>query len=315
LDQWSKTWADKALGTVQHPVPYTIAAEDDGRPLGEVIIERAGLDERQATELKEQTASVLTQLRPELQPDPNSKAFRWVNGKPRPTFYWAFHHETRDMPPRRVPLAQHARTHPEEHGNLSVQEYLKVALPYLSDDARQRVLDSHLYHTVFTPLDLSASVKEGQVYLLMARNVDLIPGFLQFKYAENPGAAWGFLSNQSEIFRKWFFIIVSLIALIVIGYLYYHLTDAQIMAAWAFAIIMSGAIGNFIDRIRFNYVIDFIDMYVGNSHWPTYNVADIAITVGVTLLLLELLFKKDQAFLSQKESSKANDSPKQEAAN
>ena len=207
------------------------------------------------------------------------------------------------MPPRRIPLAQNARTHPVEYGSASIQEYLKVALPYLSDEVRERVLSSHLYSAAYTRMDLSAPVKEGDIYLLMQRNVELISGFMQFKYAENPGAAWGFLSSQSEDFRKWFFLFVSIVALSVIGYLYYNLQDEQVMAAWAFGIIMSGAIGNFIDRVRFNYVVDFIDMYVGDSHWPTYNVADIAITVGVALLLLEVLFKKNDAFLIGKEKT------------
>ena len=55
-------------------------------------------------------------------------------------------------------------------------------------------------------------------------------------------------------------------------------------------VMLSGAIGNFVDRMRFRYVIDFIDMYIGKSHWRTYNVADIAISIGFGLIVLDLLF-------------------------
>jgi signal peptidase II len=297
LDQWSKIWADASLGTIQHPVPYTMTPSDAGRTLGDVIRERAGLSDEEMARLATSGARGLTQLKPELKPAPKDKAFRSHRGKARPTFYWAFHHETLDMPPRRIPLAQNARADLEKYGNKSIQEYLPIALPYLNDAARARILDAHLFSAVHVPLNLEAPVQAGSTYLLMRRTVTVIPNFMQFKYAENPGAAWGFMADQSESFRKWFFLLVSIVALFVIGGLYYRLEEEHVVAAWAFAVILSGAVGNFIDRIRFNYVIDFIDMYVGDSHWPTYNVADIAITVGVALLLLELLFKKNAAFL------------------
>ena len=69
-----------------------------------------------------------------------------------------------------------------------------------------------------------------------------------------------------------------------------RLTDEHTLHLIAFGTMLSGAVGNFVDRMRFRYVIDFIDMYIGDSHWPTYNVADIAISIGFGLILLDLLF-------------------------
>ena len=85
-------------------------------------------------------------------------------------------------------------------------------------------------------------------------------------------------------------------AIFLISFILHGLTKEQGMAAVAFALVLSGAIGNFIDRLRFNYVIDFIDMYPGFSY-PTYNVADIAITGGVLLLVVEMFVKKKASFL------------------
>ncbi len=133
---------------------------------------------------------------------------------------------------------------------------------------------------------------------MLDRVVPRIGTFKEFRYAENPGAAWGFLNSQSESFRKWFFMLVSFIAIGVISFMYLKLDATQNLAAWAFATILSGALGNFIDRMRFNYVIDFIQMYFGTYQYPTYNVADIAITVGVGMLIIEAIVRKDQAFLS-----------------
>ena len=117
-------------------------------------------------------------------------------------------------------------------------------------------------------------------------SLPLIDNFLALTYVRNKGAAFGILADSSV--RIPFFISVSVIALI--GILWYlNKVDAgQKLQHWALALIFSGALGNLIDRIRLGEVIDFIDAHWYQHHWPAFNVADSAITIGVGLLLIDL---------------------------
>lgn len=105
-------------------------------------------------------------------------------------------------------------------------------------------------------------------------------------YVENPGAAWSLFRDLSEGTRTVFFSVISLAAVaFILGY-YRRLRDDQRYHQLALALLLSGAVGNFIDRLARRYVIDFIDWFAGSYHWPTFNVADSLIVVGVALLLL-----------------------------
>lgn len=296
LDQWTKWWADRALGTVQHPLPVHIVAAEDGLPLGEVLRDRFGLSEAELDAIVDRGLAGLAILYKDLRPGAAEPAFP-RRGLGRPTWYWAFHHRSLDRPPRRLPKARSRDRDIEDFGDSTVEGYLAGVLPYLSDDARAELIEGYLFGAVHGRVSLDRRVVAGESYLLLHRPVSVIDGFLQFRYAENPGAVWGIFSEQSQVLRKWFFFIVSLVAMGVMGTLFYRLDDVQKLPAWGLAVILSGAIGNFIDRLRFNYVIDFIDMYVGESHWPTYNVADIAIVIGLALLLADLAKRRDEAFL------------------
>ena len=125
---------------------------------------------------------------------------------------------------------------------------------------------------------------------------DVIEDFWAFRYVENPGAAWGLFADARESVRRPFFLVVALIAVgFIIGY-YRRLEADQRMLAVALSLVLGGAIGNFIDRLHLSYVIDFIDWYViwdgRPAHWPTFNIADAAISIGVCLLLLDTLTSK-----------------------
>jgi signal peptidase II len=117
--------------------------------------------------------------------------------------------------------------------------------------------------------------------------VVLIDGYLEFRYAENCGAAFGFMRDMPTIVRK--------------GVFYVAATGAVVLLLWMFAtgrggalfaisvpLIVSGAVGNLVDRVRFGYVVDFVRFHI-NDRWayPTFNVADAWITVGVALILIE----------------------------
>lgn len=121
--------------------------------------------------------------------------------------------------------------------------------------------------------------------------------WFNLKLAGNKGAAFGLFNTLPESWRVPFFVLISAIAVAVIFTLY-RKADGERLQRWALTLILGGAIGNLIDRIRLGYVVDFIDWHYGDKHWPTFNVADIAISVGVGLLLIDSFWprkKKKQA--------------------
>jgi signal peptidase II len=121
-------------------------------------------------------------------------------------------------------------------------------------------------------------------------SISVVSGFFNLTYVRNSGAAFGFLADAHPEFRVPFFIIVPVIAMGVIGYLFKDLKSSQNLMATALSLVVGGAIGNFIDRVRFNYVVDFLDFHWKfQYHFPAFNVAGSAICVGVGFLLLDLI--------------------------
>ena len=129
-------------------------------------------------------------------------------------------------------------------------------------------------------------------YLPLYDSVTLIPGFFNLTHIHNPGGAFGFLANQSASLRSIVFLLVSILAVGLIFWFYVKIPASHPMLAAGFALIFGGAIGNLVDRIRFGEVVDFLDFYIGNLHWPAFNIADSAISVGVVIFLYHLLLKK-----------------------
>lgn len=138
------------------------------------------------------------------------------------------------------------------------------ALVIVIDQATKRVVDTTM-----------------QLY----QSIDLIPCF-QLTYLRNEGAAFSFLSGAGG-WQRWFFIGLAIIASVFICFWLKKLDRNQRWEAIAWSLVLGGALGNLIDRILYGYVIDFLDVYVGEWHWPAFNVADSAITVGVIMLLLD----------------------------
>ncbi len=116
-------------------------------------------------------------------------------------------------------------------------------------------------------------------------SIPIIDGFLSLTYVRNTGAAFGLFAGSAEIFRRPFLIVVSLVAIGFIFILLRRLADHEIGLSTALAFIVSGAIGNLIDRLLYGEVIDFIDCFWGRYHWPAFNVADSFITIGVGLTI------------------------------
>lgn len=116
-------------------------------------------------------------------------------------------------------------------------------------------------------------------------SIDVIP-FFNITYVHNTGAAFSFLSDAGG-WQRWFFAALAFVVSLVISVWLARLKKNEILLAVSLALILGGAIGNLIDRLLYGYVIDFLDVYYKTWHWPAFNVADSAITMGVFLLLLE----------------------------
>jgi len=122
--------------------------------------------------------------------------------------------------------------------------------------------------------------------------IPLFPG-LQIIYVRNLGAAFSFLSSAGG-WQRWFFIVLSLLASIVIMIWLYRLPKQSWMEALGLSLVLGGAVGNLVDRVTLGYVVDFIDVYYQAWHWPVFNIADSAITVGVAIMVIDILFYQRQ---------------------
>jgi signal peptidase II len=130
-------------------------------------------------------------------------------------------------------------------------------------------------------------VSKGLVLLKLplGSQMPLISGLLNLVHVHNKGAAFGLLSSWGSEFSWLFFILTTTLVLGVLGYLLLRLTDDQWPAILGYSLILTGALGNLIDRIRLGEVVDFIDVYWGRYHWPAFNVADSLVCVGAAILI------------------------------
>jgi signal peptidase II len=136
-------------------------------------------------------------------------------------------------------------------------------------------------------------------------DLEVIPGLLNISYTENQGIAFGML-NRGDF--KWLLVAISVAAIIVVAYYMMHASPSNRLLLWSLALLAAGITGNLIDRIRLGRVIDFIQVYIvvqGARHeWPVFNVADTAITIGASLMAIELLVSPSPA-KEREESSKS----------
>ncbi len=116
----------------------------------------------------------------------------------------------------------------------------------------------------------------------------LVMPMFNLRLIHNTGAAFSFLSDAGG-WQRWFFTVLSLAISTVIGVWLWRLRDESRVLAGGLSMILGGAIGNVIDRIHLGYVVDFIDVYYQQWHWPVFNMADFAISIGVILILLDML--------------------------
>ncbi len=123
-------------------------------------------------------------------------------------------------------------------------------------------------------------------HFILYESREIIPGFFNLTYLTNTGAAFGLFAGHPSWLRQVFFIGVAVIALSAIFFIHRKIKDISRWYTVSLALIGGGAVGNLLDRIRLGSVVDFLDFYIGSHHWPAFNVADSAITVGVAIILL-----------------------------
>jgi len=125
----------------------------------------------------------------------------------------------------------------------------------------------------------------------LGQGIPVVPGFFDIVFVLNPGAAFSFLATLPDSVRNPFFVMISVTAVILI--IVYHTRHLQqhALASLSLALILGGAVGNLIDRLRYGMVVDFLLVHVYQYHWPAFNVADSAISVGVSLMVLDLFLE------------------------
>ncbi|MEN8152634.1 MAG: signal peptidase II [Acidobacteriota bacterium] len=127
-------------------------------------------------------------------------------------------------------------------------------------------------------------------------HLDIIDNFFRIFYIKNSGAVWGLFSNQKDSIIPVILTILSITALLVVIYIFLKTKPQCKLELVSLSFISGGAIGNIIDRIMQGYVVDFIEIYIKSYRWPTFNIADSFISIGILLLIISIWKAKCQQF-------------------
>jgi signal peptidase II len=123
-------------------------------------------------------------------------------------------------------------------------------------------------------------------------HIIVINNFFNITHILNPGGAFGMFASSSPEIRKFIFLFLSSIATLLILWFYKKSAADFLFFSIGLALIFGGAVGNLIDRFAYGKVVDFLDFYIGTLHWPGFNIADSAISIGMAILIFHLAFKK-----------------------
>lgn len=141
-------------------------------------------------------------------------------------------------------------------------------------------------------------------YVPLYGSIPVIPGFFDVVHVRNTGAAFGFLAGSDHAFRQPFFYLVAIVAVVVLVGLFRRLSPRDVVMSWVVALVAGGLVGNLIDRVRFGNVVDFLSFHWRDAsvdwrilnwslhfrwEWPSFNIADSAITMAMVLLVLNML--------------------------
>jgi signal peptidase II len=121
-------------------------------------------------------------------------------------------------------------------------------------------------------------------YISLETTVDIIKGYFRLWHVRNSGAIWGFFSGHDNKLIPIIITALAIVALLIVGYFFLRTPSYNRLELTAYTLILGGALGNIIDRLRLGFVVDFLDVYIKTHHWPTFNCADSCISIGVLLL-------------------------------
>ncbi len=125
--------------------------------------------------------------------------------------------------------------------------------------------------------------------------IEIIPGYLRISYVRNSGVAFGLFDGHTSSWKPYVLAAMAVVAVVVIVIYSWHMPSRRVLLQTALAVTAGGILGNFTDRIMHGSVVDFIEFHIRDSfHWPTFNVADSAITIGIAMLLIDALRHSDQ---------------------
>lgn len=195
----------------------------------------------------------------------------------------------------------------DQQGKKTVSEVLAADLTWTSPEDL-KVLSSRWARTPDGKRLAPDSSTEGLSAIhLLHRDVIIVQDYFDFHYARNPGAAFSFMANADDSYRVYLLLSIAALAFCFIMYLIVKADWlTQRLSVFAYAMIAAGAMGNFIDRARFGYVIDFILWkYTDDYRWPAFNIADTLIVIGVGLLFIEMFREEMRERRAKKEGEEA----------
>jgi signal peptidase II len=164
-----------------------------------------------------------------------------------------------------------------------------------------RLKESALYRAAYFIVSLAVLLLDQWTKGIITRTFDVhqsttvVEGFFDLTYVRNSGAAFGLFASVDSSIKAVILNSVAVLVFIVVSAYALRSSHKSVRLQVGFALILGGAIGNLMDRVRFSYVVDFLDFSISGHHWPAFNVADSAICIGVGLLFLDMLRNEEQA--------------------
>ncbi|OGR02189.1 MAG: signal peptidase II [Deltaproteobacteria bacterium RIFOXYA12_FULL_61_11] len=165
-----------------------------------------------------------------------------------------------------------------------------IVLVVAADQATKIAIDRHFVR--HDRVDLGEG-RTLQRRVVLQPPIEVVAGLFNLQYVENPGVTFGMLRNLDDSVRRPILLTIPTLVMVLLLFIIWKTPATEVVSFLGLSCIVSGAIGNLIDRVRLNYVIDFLDVYLGSYHWPSFNLADSAISVGMGLLVIEMLRGKE----------------------
>jgi signal peptidase II len=164
-----------------------------------------------------------------------------------------------------------------------------------------RLKESALYRAAYFIVSLAVLLLDQWTKGIITRTFDVhqsttvVGGLFDLTYVRNSGAAFGLFASVDSSIKAVILNSVAVLVFIVVSAYALRSSHKSVRLQVGFALILGGAIGNLMDRVRFGYVVDFLDFSISGHHWPAFNVADSAICIGVGLLFLDMLRNEEEA--------------------